>query len=472
MAVRHYKIVLTTVGPLHVGDGGTYGKKDYFSCSGGVAVLDVPHFIEPLQQAGLLEEYCAFLETDSRSGLQDFLDSHPQAKNAANNSVLYKADTPLARARSGSYQYFDVATCIKGADGSPYVPGSSVKGMLRTALLTGIILDDRAAYASLYDSAVARGDGRKNAGGRIEHRAFWREHPDANDETVVNDIMRYVSVSDSAPLSASDLVFVKKYDKFAKGDSGRHKKDMGKISDAAYYEGNAINIYRESIKPGVRIELTLDIDARIDAYLGRPLDRSGLQEVLERAFDLYSRCFLDHFDADGSGESGSGAASVDDGVCRYIAKGGPFAGQRCRNASIGGTGYCRLHQDEAASAGKQIACYLGGGVDFDSKTVVNALFEDDCARVDEISRILYEQFPTRLDPSIHARLRDEIRAAGFEPKTMKALYRNQHLAKGKDDHRHWKDVELRVSPHTMKFGMLGGKKYPMGKCSISIEETR
>lgn len=471
MAVRHYKIVLTTVGPLHIGDGGTYGKKDYFSCSGGVAVLDVPHFIEPLQKAGLLEEYCAFLETDSRSGLQDFLDSHPQAKNAANSSVLYKADTPLARARSGSYQYFEVATCIKGADGRPYVPGSSVKGMLRTALLTNVILNDRATYAALYDSAAARGEGRKNAGKAIEHRAFWRERPDADDPDVVNDVMRYVSVSDSEPLSVSDLVFVKKYDKFSKGDSGRHKKDLGKVSDAAYYEGNAINIYRESIKPGVRIELTLDVDERIDGYLGWKLDRAGLQDALDRAFELYTHCFLDHFDAGGAGstgEKGSGAAAADDGRCRYVTA----SGLRCRNSSVGGTGFCNMHKDQAAAAGKQLTCYLGGGVDFDSKTVVNALFEDDCARVDEISRILYAQFPTWLDPSLHARLQSEMRAEGFIPNQKRASYRNGRLAKGKEDHRHWKDVEFKVSPHTMKFGIVGGKKYPMGKCSISIAETR
>lgn len=467
--VRHYKLTFTAVGPVHVGTGKKLNKMDYFSSKDGITVLDVPRFLEKLNDAQA-EEYCRFFATaDSRAGLQTLLDTDPAMRKVAEGAVAYRADARPGKARGGTYQYLDVAECIKDVHGCPYVPGSSVKGMLRTALLTHLIASDRKAYAELVDERALRA-GDKNADAQIEQRAFEREHPDRDDETVVNDIMRYVSVSDSEPLSVSDLVFAKKYDKFSIPDDGRHKKKIGKGSaDPDYYEGNCLNLYRESLKPGTRIVVRLDIDERVDAYLaGLKLDMEGLATVLGDAFDLYTSCFLSHFDAE-PGDDAKGGALVGDGRCQYVGA----TGMRCRNAEVDGTGYCRLHQDKAASNSSQACtCYLGGGVDFDSKTVINALYADDVyKRVGLISETLYAQFPTRLDPSIHRELQADIRDAGFTPRTIRETHDNGGgHKKGKDDHRHWRDPEFRVSPHTLKFGIVGGKKYPMGKCTVRIEE--
>lgn len=467
MAVRHYRLTLTAAGPVHIGTGRKLGKFDYFSHNGGIAVLDAPKFVGALS-AEQVEKYClALSQTNSETGLQTLLDEDPSFRHAATKAIAYKVDVRLAKSRRGTYQYLDVAECVKDAQGHPYVPGSSIKGMLRTALLVSMVSSDLSTYRERVDErAVLSGD--KKAGAPLERFAFWREHPDCDDESVVNDIMRYISVSDSEPLSVSDLVFAKKYDKFCRSDNGRHKKAMGKISDAAYYEGNVLNIYRESLNPGTRIVASLDVDERIDAYLSdRKLDSAGLVKVMEDAYDLYTRCFLSHFDVEQEDSTGAGAV-VSDGRCQYVAA----SGLRCRNAEVAGTGYCRLHQDKASSAGQQTCtCYLGGGVDFDSKTVLNALYADDeYKRLEMVSGTLFAQFPSQLDPSIHAGLQREIREAGFEPCTMRAIYKGQSLKKGKDDHRHWRDPEFKVSPHTLKMGIVDGKKYPMGKCSLKIEE--
>ncbi len=467
MAVRHYKVSLTTVGTVHVGDGKKLGSKDYFrNGDKGVSVLDVPEFVSKLSR-DQLESYCDFLENgNSSEGLQDYFDQHRELEKVAEACVAYRVDTPLARARRGTYQYFDVAEFVKDAYGCPYIPGSSVKGMLRTAILTHMILADRAAYAPLFDERAAQDrDGRGKAGREINSRAFWREYPDPEDRSVINDIMRYVSVSDSAPLRSSDLAFVKKYDKFSKSDRADHKMNLGKnLSNQAYYEGNELNIYRECLKPGVCIELTVDVDERIDAYLAPlKLDLAGLQSVLQESFDLYKSSFLDHFELGESSGSQSGAAN--DGRCQYVIAAGPLAGTRCRNTALEGSGYCGKHQDCAGTSSEACTVYLGGGIDFDSKTVINALIDDEYDRLDAIARILYAQFPTRLDPVKHAQLQREVKDAGFDPKTMRPKGK-QH----KEDHRHWRDPELKVSPHTVKLGKLGGKTYPMGKCSIKIEE--
>lgn len=465
MAVRHYKLVLTTVGPIHIGSGETYEKKDYLSLDAAtVGVLDVSAFVSQLG-TDELADYCRFLETDSSVSLSDYLGRHKKLWPLARKCIAYRIKTPLAKAPRGTIQRLRVSLCVKDQQFRPFVPGSSVKGMLRTALLSYLIQHDRDTYAALYDSHTARDKRtRRTACQRIEQYAFRRLGPDGSVGGMTDDLMRYISVADSDPLTTDDLVFAKKYDKFARTDSGRHKRAISR--DPSFREGNELNVYRECIRPGTRIELALDIDERIDERLnGLVLDSAGMSDVLDSSFALYKRCFLDAFDLGPDDTSGGGVA-VDDGRCQYVNQ----MGLRCRNRSVDGTGYCNMHRDSVAPATQSSTCYLGGGVDFDSKTVVNALLDGKPNRVREMAEILYAQFPTRIDSSVYPGLAKEVRDSGFNSRPLRANYQRGRLTKGKDDHRHWEDLRLGVSPHTAKLGIIGNKKYPMGKCTLEIEE--
>ncbi|MDR2714355.1 MAG: type III-A CRISPR-associated RAMP protein Csm5 [Coriobacteriales bacterium] len=486
MSTTNYKVTLTAIGPVHVGTGNQYGKKDYYLRNGKITVLDAAEFVSKLD-AQQLEAYCEFLKTSSSDGLQDFLDRH-NLSGIADQAEAYHFDLGLSRARRGTYQYFDVYEFAKDAYGCPYVPGSTFKGMLRTAILTDIISNDRNPFEQLYDRREVQGKSRQSQPSKnIEKEAFCREIPDPSNPKEANDIMRYLSVSDSEPLSVSDLVLVKKYDKFSKKDAGTHKSQMGGLSDPEYYEGNELNIYRESLKPGTKIEFTLNIDERINKHL--KLDPASLRAILQKSFDLYNECFLSRFDTDddldtnldGSSSGGSSRAGLgNDGKCRYVAQTGPAAGSQCPNKAVNGTGYCGIHKCKAsqpvegsdeAEATQELICYLGGGVGFGSKTVINALFEDDETRLEETAHILYSQFPTKIDESLPKNkiLGGFVRNAGFEPER---IYGNGKLKNAKNDPRHWRYKELEVSPPTLKLGEIGSKLYPMGKCRIEIKELK
>jgi CRISPR type III-A-associated RAMP protein Csm5 len=490
MAVTNYNCTITTIGPVHIGTGKQYGKKDYFLRNGTIAILDPVKFTASLT-ADELDVYCEFLDPkdpsrrDSRGGprggstegLQEFLNEHNLAAKAI-DAEAYSVDTKLSRTHRGTLQYLDIFEFIKDVYGYPYVPGSSLKGMLRTAILTSIVLKDQSGYANLLDPATARDNRKqKTAGKPIEQEAFNLANLDVdNPKNPINDILRYVSVSDSEPLSVNDLVFVKKYDKFARTDDASHKRVMGNQSTGDIADGNELNIYRECLKPGTTVEFSLSIDDRINKYL--KLDFASLQQAIRDYSELYRRCFEEHFDTDSS-TSKAGASGSSDGKCRYVMRSGPLAGSRCRNNAVDGSGYCNTHKDVAeaednpkasASDSSELVCYLGGGVDYDSKTITNALFADDYDRINEIARILYSQFPSKVDKSIFSGLWERIKDAGFEPIHKDAYYRGDKLVRGKDDHRHWRDSELGVSPHTLKLGKIGSELYPMGKCKIEIKE--
>ena len=137
----------------------------------------------------------------------------------------------------------------------------------------------------------------------------------------------------------------------------------------------------------------------------------------------------------------------------------------------------REYADENRSSEQQaeIACYLGGGVDFVSKTVINALYPKQGEYIEVASRILYEQFPTELGTSLQAEsLKPKVEEAGFNYKSFINQYKNhkglKKLKIGKVDHRHWMANELDVAPHTFKMGIAEGVKLPMGKCKLSIKE--
>ena len=470
MTKQRYCFEFTVEGFVHIGNGNAYGKKDYFPHNGKIAILDVKKFVASLSPEQL-SDYCDFLGDSSRNAnMQEFL-KHSSLQKVAEKSIAYSVESSLARAPRGVIQYYDVWEFVKDAYGNPYVPGSSVKGMLRTALLNNLILS-QPELLDYYDESLACGRDKHKAGKQLEKKAFFLEQPDKNNPATLNDIMKYISVSDSEPLSCNDLVFVKKYDKFSRADDASHKLDMkSKTND----KGNSLNIYRECLRPSTKVTVTVDVDSRINECLHLPftLDIKGLEQLFMRSHELYKKCFLDAFDI---GDEANANKEKSDGKCHYVMTTGILAGHRCRNNALEGSLFCNAHQDQVAentstSLSNSITCYLGGGVDFDSKTVMNALFHDNDDRVSKIAHILYEQFPTRVDTNYHAALETEVNEAGYSPRPFHARFKkNGRIDKAKEDHRHWRDVEFGVAPHTMKLGELNKNKLPMGKCKVEIKE--
>jgi len=438
MSVKNYQIKLTTVGPVHIGSGNKHNKKDYYPKDEIISIIDVAEFYKMLS-AVQRDKYQDFLNTSSGMSLLGFLEAN-DLFNIAEKATSYKLSAKLQQNGNGIYTFVDVFEFIKDTYGYPYVPGSSVKGMLRTAILASAIINDRSEYEGLYHGYKRLDIKRRNtATDSIEKKLFERI-PNNSKEPI--DIMRYISVSDSKPLAIEALAFVTKYDKFSLKDDGSHK-----IRGDS--EGNQLNIYRECLKPGTVVELTLSIDDRINEYIS--IDGDKLRSMLRQFTELYKSSLLDFY------------ITADDGLCQFIHPDGLQAGKRCQNRAIGDTGYCTDHKDNAQDKNnvnnKQILCYIGGGVGFTSKTVINALFNDDKRRVNEVSRFLYKQHPTKLVKAKQAALRKKVQKAGFKPEVGK-----------KNDPRHWRDNEFGVSPHTLKMGKVDGELLQMGLCRIEITE--
>ena len=164
-------------------------------------------------------------------------------------------------------------TCIKDGFGKPYIPGSSLKGVLRSVFLFAKIKID---FKTNTDDAQRLID--------ASYDLERKEGKDLRDQLkkfsskateIYKDKFNFsgLSVGDSKSLTLEDLTVVQKID----GENDRKRFTH-------------INLMRETIKPNVQIEFPLSIDTE---KLGFNEDFSLVH--LNRLIELYHQYYMEAF---------------------------------------------------------------------------------------------------------------------------------------------------------------------------------
>jgi CRISPR-associated protein Csm5 len=136
------------------------------------------------------------------------------------------------------------------------MPGSSIKGALRTVILSAEVSKNLGKY---------RGFNKidKDWAGKVEREAFGN---------IQDSSFKGLRISDSDPLCTDCLTLCQKIDMNAGG------------------EFNPVNIYRESLKPGTIIRFPFSTDPAVFKH--------GPQDILRMLYDFtktYRECFLSRF---------------------------------------------------------------------------------------------------------------------------------------------------------------------------------
>ena len=133
--LKVFDIELTVRGPLFVGSGQELKKKEYIKLRGTnkVVIPKLGKMYKDLCDMGKQREYEKYMLTDNKTSLGDwiqnqripdkYIDSWKDYELHAGDAIIDKGKT------------LQIMTCVKDAYGNPYIPGSSLKGMLRTILL-------------------------------------------------------------------------------------------------------------------------------------------------------------------------------------------------------------------------------------------------------------------------------------------------------------------------------------------------
>ena len=237
-----YKTTVEVLSPLHVGTGtALLDGLDWIQEGAWVYVANQHRLLETVLQRAEAERGSETAAIEAITGMQ--LADLRKAGWLTREDL--SEDSPSFRYRlRGRPAMNQIAEQIKDVHGSPYLPGSSLKGALRTVLAVG------GASVTKADLSQAGGS-RSWAAQPIERGIFGR---DPN-----HDLLRALQVSDSIPVDSAALQLAMVH-VFPTGGQMRHVQSQG------------LDIDVEALRAGARLETTIKVDGSLfgdDTPLGR-----------------------------------------------------------------------------------------------------------------------------------------------------------------------------------------------------------
>ena len=293
----HYEIadlVFHTQGPLFIGSGKQYGKTEYlFSATEKkYIVLDEMKFINFLTDNNLLDAYESFI-LQNQPDLLDFLRSWQINDRTLLTMALYSGDSGDVLKEERSRK--NIACFIRNGRNEIYIPGSSIKGALRTALLWHI-MKNSPTPSSLRDSRARD----------IEaHHLNTLPHYTRKPADMLNSVMKSIQLSDSIPLDNGVLYLTDKQDVSVQG--------VVKPLSA---------LVRECIKPGTEFRIRLTIDTSIQ----KSISLKTLEQAIINFGSDYKENFVSSF------RLPSQAEQVDYNRCLILGGGSGYFGKNIHYA--------------------------------------------------------------------------------------------------------------------------------------------
>lgn len=189
-----FDLILTVRSPLFIGDGRMYTKAEYLYCTrnGRASLLDEQKFFTFLTDRGLIDRYIQFMLCN-QSNLRDFLTEDCGVSDTDLNALTrYTIEAGDAVTNPPKNLY----TFQRDAHDRAYIPGSSLKGALRTVWLLQAVRADRSTGHSLASDDNAAFPEEKYI--NQLHLRLQKDGSIASD--AVNSLFRGVQVSDSTSI--------------------------------------------------------------------------------------------------------------------------------------------------------------------------------------------------------------------------------------------------------------------------------
>ena len=367
--MRTFRIRIKTMSPVFIGDGGKIGNREYIYL-GRQSKIIVPvlgSMYDAIANKRKEKEFEAFMMGEKYPlytwlrnegfSVRDYESWKKYALETGDLSMKINENTGRPKPLN------DIQTFVKDPYGKPYIPGSSLKGTIRTALLAYIVLKDYDRFAKIVqqiksgskETDLNKGRYLQRETAALEKEVFHTLNRNNNKKDAVNSVMSELIVSDSSPIETEQLTLCQKIDLTL----NQHE--------------NLLPIFRECLKPATVVEFILTIH---DSF---PFTMRDIQEALENYNSLY---------------------------------------------------YNRLGKKFHMGNSEPGILWLGGGVGFGAKTVINSLFGEDeaLAVTDRIFQVT--------------------------------------VRKNYNDHHHNNDRNLGDAPHVYKCTRYHGARYDMGMSKI------
>jgi len=243
------KYSLEILSPVHIGNGNKLNQASFLMERDIVYVVNPDTFVAFLPQ-NLKIQLLEIAEKGERLSLHKFLPK--EIKNKIKTRCFYKIPLAATPLHSGKYRLFEIDEFIKESNNS-YIPGSELKGALRTAIIFQLIQDNFDSVVSHIQNLkgipvkqmIRQGKGLlknekkvaseqiKRIEGEIQNCLMRGKEKDAK-----YDILKLLQISDSKSTPAENSLVV--------GKTIVLDCEKGPLGFA---------IYQEFLKPGCKFEI-------------------------------------------------------------------------------------------------------------------------------------------------------------------------------------------------------------------------
>lgn len=277
---KNYKIILKTHAPVHIGSGKSIGKKEYILTSNKQAkIINLEKLAMLIAQKKLFSKYEYYMCEERFLGLGDWLTKNGISTSEIDSITNYTLDCSNAEI-SGKRE---IKTFIKNAYGEPYIPGSSMKGCLRTILMGYYAEKEPDKYAGIKNKirhSDLKGSPKwilKDESNQLEYTTYYtanRKNDKPKDRTnAVNDIMAGIIIGDSEPIKTDKLILCQKCDL---------RTDREYVKQSVFYE---------CIAPETIIALPFTINSSLCN-----ITADEIKEAVKQFAESYYQNFISRFD--------------------------------------------------------------------------------------------------------------------------------------------------------------------------------
>ena len=256
---KTFQFSLLAMAPIHIGNGEKYTSREFIYENGHFYFPDMGKFYNRMVEKGYDQKFERFLQ-----------ETKPNARN--NRLISFLEDNRISDRNFGGYRIIEteletnnnylrggalnqVSKFIRDPFGNPYIPGSSLKGAIRTILMNTNpdwnnenVVKDKKENKSLIPWGAKKGQD-------------------------YDDLFNAIRVSDSKPFSNKSLILVQKWDHKAKPPLAK-----------------PLPLYREAIAPSTKINFTITTTTKEAGIL--------MEELGQRAqafYKEYKNFFLSDF---------------------------------------------------------------------------------------------------------------------------------------------------------------------------------
>ncbi len=246
---RTFQFSLLAMAPIHIGNGEKYTSREFIYENGYFYFPDMGKFYNRMVEKGYDQKFERFLQETKPSARNNrlisfLLDNRISDRNFGGYRIIEtELETDNKQLRGGALN--QVSKFMRDAFGNPYIPGSSLKGAIRTILMNTNpdwnnknVVKDKKENKSLIPWGAKKGQS-------------------------YDDLFNAIRVSDSKPFSNESLILVQKWDCSAKTSLAK-----------------PLPLYREALTPGKIINFKITTTTK---EAGELIEKLG-----EKAFEFYN----------------------------------------------------------------------------------------------------------------------------------------------------------------------------------------